>query len=159
MVHLVAHRHHGAGDLVAERHRHLRDPLVGPFVPVVDVQVRSADRGAVDLHEHLTLTCFGNRDLHEIGAGLAGGLAQGAHRRGHRAKPTRCIGNPCSWNERLSHDTLARREKIPTWFADRSSLPQRSWPSWAPRAPMPRTPARDPTPPLHPWIQPWIRPW
>ena len=66
----------------------VRDPALGPFVPVVDVQIGPADRGAVHPHEHLVLTRRRDRDLDQLGPGTTCRLPQGPHHLGHGAKTT-----------------------------------------------------------------------
>ena len=65
-----AERGDGAGDLVAERERELVRQRAG--APVHQVQVRMAEPGAGDAHEHLTRTGFRLRHLDELGRLLPG---------------------------------------------------------------------------------------
>ena len=53
---------HLAHVLVADDHGGL-DMLLGPGVPVINMYVRTADSGFVDLDQHLSRARLGNRDL------------------------------------------------------------------------------------------------
>jgi hypothetical protein len=67
-----------AGELVADGHGH-RDRLLGPTVPVVDVNVGAADRGLADLDQHVVVADLRlDGPLHpDAGFGLA--LDQRSH--------------------------------------------------------------------------------
>jgi hypothetical protein len=57
-----------ADKLVSDDHRH-RDGLLGPRVPVVDVDVGAADRSLLDLDQHVVDAGFRHRDLGELEPG------------------------------------------------------------------------------------------
>src|SRR5450432_1438905 len=62
-----------AHELVADRHGHGDGPL-GPFIPLVDVQVGAANAGAQHTDQHFVDADFGLRNVLENEAGLALGL-------------------------------------------------------------------------------------
>src|SRR5206468_8702548 len=70
IVDLRADARHRPGDLVAERHRQLRDPSFGPGIPAVEVKVGTADRRGLDLDQDLAGTRRRHRDLHQLGPGF-----------------------------------------------------------------------------------------
>ena len=67
-------------ELVAD-HQRDRDRLLGPGVPVVDVQVGAADPGPVDPDQHVVDPDLRLRDVLEPQAGLGVGFHECAHRR------------------------------------------------------------------------------
>ncbi len=61
----AAHGHDVAGGLVAQGHRGL-DALLGPVVPLQDVEVGAADGGAVDLDKDLVIADLGDRQVRVV---------------------------------------------------------------------------------------------
>ena len=68
-------------ELVADDHRGL-DRALGPVVPVVDVDVRPADRGLLDADKDVARAGKGHRSLNELEAGPRPCLGDRSHRRG-----------------------------------------------------------------------------
>ena len=79
MTDVVADLDDRAGELVPERQRWL-DPVLGPLVPDVDVQVGAADRRGLDLDEHLVAAGDGDGHLLEREPGARLELAHRPHR-------------------------------------------------------------------------------
>ena len=65
---VVAGLHDHADELVADDHRRL-DGLLGPGVPVVDVHVRAADRGLLDLDQDVVDARAWHGDFGQVEAG------------------------------------------------------------------------------------------
>jgi hypothetical protein len=78
-VDVVAGRHDFPDKLVADHHRWL-DGLLGPMVPVVDVNVSAADGGFFDLDEDVVDSGAGDGHFGELKAGAGPQLGDGTHR-------------------------------------------------------------------------------
>src|SRR6185312_921309 len=74
--------HDAADELVADGEARL-DRALGPFVPLVDVQVGAADRGLLQLDQHLIRADLGHRHLFHPDALFGLALDQGFHRLRH----------------------------------------------------------------------------
>jgi len=61
---LDPHLDDGARELVAQRQRWL-DAVLGPLVPLVDVQVRTAQAGGLDLDQHFIVARRRRGNLHQ----------------------------------------------------------------------------------------------
>jgi len=71
--------------LVANRHWH-RNRFLGPCVPVVNVNVRPADRGFQDTNKHVIAADFRDRNFFEPQSRLGLGLHDGLHHLLHDKK-------------------------------------------------------------------------
>src|SRR5262249_17801724 len=80
VVHVLAHFHDLADELVADDHRH-GDRLLRPRIPLVDMQVRAADAGAVDADEHVVDAAGGLGDIFEPEARFGFGFDESFHGR------------------------------------------------------------------------------
>src|ERR1700731_1849185 len=68
--------------LVPDHHRY-RNRLLGPGVPIIYVNVRTADRSFLDADEDVVRPDFGHRDFLEIESRFALSFHQGRHRFAH----------------------------------------------------------------------------
>ena len=68
-----------ADEFMADRHGH-RDGLLGPGIPVIDVNIRAADSGAVDADQNVIDADSGLGDIFEPQAGLGVRLDECFHR-------------------------------------------------------------------------------
>ena len=73
-----AHALDDAAELMPHVHTH-GDGLLGPGIPVPDVQVRAADCGFVNLDENIICTDFGHRHIHQLQAGSGYTFDEGFH--------------------------------------------------------------------------------
>jgi hypothetical protein len=80
--HARAHLHDAPDELVADGEAGL-DGALAPLVPLVDVQVGAADRGLLQLDQHLVRADLGHRHFFHPDAGLGVALDQGFHRLRH----------------------------------------------------------------------------
>ena len=78
IVDVAADRLDAPDELVPGDHRH-GDGLLRPSVPIVDVNVRAADRVLQDADEHVVLANLGAGDFFEPEAGFGAAFDQGAH--------------------------------------------------------------------------------
>src|SRR5690606_13364513 len=150
-VHARADLGDAAHELVPD-HQPGPDGALAPFVPQVDVQVGAADRGLLDLDQHLVGTGLGHRHvLHpDALSGLA--LDQRPHRPGHRPP---ALGKAPDYTRRARYPgatgpgqggrpRLYSREFSPRW-RHRCVTWSRSWRSRS-RAPSAPSPRATPTP-------------
>jgi hypothetical protein len=79
VVDVAADRGHPAHELVAHVHGH-GDGLLRPLVPVIDMHVGAADRGFVDLDEHIVDAHRRDRNLLQPKPLFRPGLDQRFHR-------------------------------------------------------------------------------
>jgi len=96
---VLAGGHDGAGKLVAPGERR-KDALLGPLVPMMDVQVGPADAGGFHLHEHLVLARLRDRHFLDSQPWLGFHLPNRSHRSRHVSPSTPC--KICSAN-RITH--------------------------------------------------------
>ena len=74
----IPYRFHGAGELVTDDQRN-RYVLPGPFVPVVDMHIRAADRCLVDLDQDIGQPDLRFGNLLQPESGFCNFLYQGFH--------------------------------------------------------------------------------
>ncbi|MNX93993.1 hypothetical protein D3C86_1262080 [compost metagenome] len=86
-IHVLADGDDLAGELVAGDHGH-RDVLLGPLVPVPDVDVGAADGGAVDADQHVLVARHRDRGVDQLKADVGLGLGQGLHHVRHQITPS-----------------------------------------------------------------------
>ena len=78
VVDITANVSDPADELVTHRHGD-RNRLLSPFIPVVDMNVRAADGGLVNLDKDVVDSHFRDRDLFQPEAGLPFGFDQSFH--------------------------------------------------------------------------------
>ncbi|MNN71143.1 hypothetical protein D3C81_1870500 [compost metagenome] len=81
-IHVLADGDDLAGELVAGDHRH-GHVLLGPLVPVPNVDVGAADGGAVHLDQHVLIARDGDGGVDQFQPLGRFGLGQGLHGVGH----------------------------------------------------------------------------
>src|SRR5690606_5904546 len=81
-IHVLADGDDLAGEFVAGDHRH-GHVLLGPLVPVPDVDVGAADGGAVHLDQHVLIARDGNGGVNQLEADVRAGLGESLHHVGH----------------------------------------------------------------------------
>ena len=79
--------HMSQSEFVPRNQRRMNAPL-GPRIPVVDVQIGSADTRGLHAHQHFAGTGAGNRYLAQFDAGRGLGLHNGLHGGGHKRGPS-----------------------------------------------------------------------
>jgi hypothetical protein len=82
---MIAYIVDNADELMADCHRN-RNCLLRPRVPVVNVNISSADRAFQDTNKHVIAAHFGNRNLLEPKPRLGLGLYHGLHLLLHEEK-------------------------------------------------------------------------
>ena len=101
------------GDLVSERHREPVDAPGRPWVPVVDVQVRAADRGGLDLDQDLTGAGLWDGNLVQARPGAGLRLPERPHRRrlAHALEDTRAPPRVLTGPAQRTAPTKAHRKE------------------------------------------------
>ena len=82
---VLSHLYNLPGGLMAEHDGQIFHPVGGPLVPIVDMQIRTADGGGMDLHQHLVLSNLRNGEIRSVFRAPAGShLTDSAHGSPHR---------------------------------------------------------------------------
>ena len=76
---------------------------LGPGIPVVDVQIGSANARCLHAHQYFAGTGSGNRNFAQFDAGRGLGLYNGLHGGGHKANP------PCNCRPNKSINRVKRQ--------------------------------------------------
>ena len=82
IMHIAADLGHPAHKFMTYGHRH-GNGFLGPLIPVVNVHIRAADRGFVNLYEYIADADLRNGHFFQPEPRLRLGLYQGIHFRSH----------------------------------------------------------------------------